>query len=203
MLLDPDFGVHASRPDGPQSLYRAVVARAVLDLFGKVVPAPEGVDSTGARREALFFLVRESGAWAESRRSLCDACGIDPDALRANTLSVLAGREIIGSDHRHNFEGIELARRLWAEEQAAPIRAQEQRKRQKSAPRKPAPASYSTIRSAILPLLFEPRQFKDLIIATDGEYGDSMIRKVLANAIQKGEVERDDENHTYVLAVAA
>lgn len=53
MILDPDFGVHASRPDGPHSLYRAVIARAVLDLFGKVIPAPEGVDSNGARREAL------------------------------------------------------------------------------------------------------------------------------------------------------
>ena len=159
MLLDPDFGVHASRPDGPQSLYRAVVARAVLDLFGKVVPAPEGVDATGARREALFFLVRESGAWAESRRRLYDACGIDPDALRANTLSVLAGREITGSDHRHNFEGIAVARRIRAEEKAAPIRAMEILKRRKTAPRYPSTASYSTTGSVFPPQFSEMRQF--------------------------------------------
>ncbi|MFV0358201.1 hypothetical protein [Tropicimonas sp.] len=44
MILDPDFGVHASRPDGPQALYRAVLAKAVLDLFGKAIPASEGDD---------------------------------------------------------------------------------------------------------------------------------------------------------------
>lgn len=198
MILDPDFGVHASRPDGPQSLYRAVIARAVLDLFGKVIPAPEGVDANGARREALYFLVRERGAWAASRRDLCGACGIDPDALRANILRIIDGGEIVGADHRQTFGGIDAARSLWEEEQAPAPRPQK-RKRRDAPPRGVSP-SYSIVRSAILPLLSEPRRLKDLVIATDGEYGDFMIRKVLANAIQKGEVERDDENHTYILA---
>jgi len=198
VLLDPDFGVHASRPDGPQSLYRAVIARAVLDLFGKVIPAPEGVDANGARREALYFLVRERGAWAESRRDLCGACGIDPDALRKHVLRILAGGEIVGADHRQTFGGIDAARSLWEQEQAPPPRPKKP-KRHDAPPRGVSP-NYSAVRSAILPLLSEPRRLKDLVIATDGEYGDFMIRKVLANAIQKGEVERDDEHHTYVLA---
>ena len=35
MLIDPDYGLHVSRPDGAQALYRAAIARSVLDLFGK------------------------------------------------------------------------------------------------------------------------------------------------------------------------
>jgi len=206
MILDPDFGLHVSRPDGPQSLYRAVVARSVLDLFGKVIPASEKDEAQLARREALYFLTRENGAWAESRRRLCAACEIDPDALRANILRILDGGEIVGADTRNSFGGIEIARQFWDEEQSASERAQvareQQAKRQPTAPRQRVKASYSTIRSVVLPLLSQPRQFKDLIAATEGEFGDSMIRKVLANAVNKGEVVRNDKNHTYILAAA-
>lgn len=206
MLIDPDFGLHASRPDGPQALYRAVIARSVLDLFGKVIPASEQDEAQLARREALYFLTREGGAWAESRRNLCDAAGLEADELRSNILRVLAGAEIVGADHRSTFGGIDAARELWAAEQSAPARAQAQRvKRQadkRAAPQRRVKASYSTVRSAVLPLLSEPRQFRDLIHATDGEFGDAAIRKVLANAINKGEIVRNDENHTYVLAAA-
>lgn len=204
MLIDPDYGLHASRPDGAQALYRAAIARSVLDLFGKVIPASEQDEAQLARREALYFLTRERGAWAESRRNLCDAAGLDADDLRSNILRVLAGAEIVGADHRSTFGGIDAARELWAAEEAAPAKAQEQRVKQKAkklaAPRRNVKASYSTIRSAVLPLLAEPRRFKDLIAATEGEYGDSAIRKVLANAINKGEIVRNEENHTYVLA---
>lgn len=97
-------------------------------------------------------------------------------------------------------------RALWAAELSEPARAQEQRMRRKAekqvAPPRRVKASYSAIRSAVLPLLSEPRQFKDLIAATEGEFGDSMIRRVLVNAINKGEIVRNDENHTYVLAAA-
>lgn len=198
MLLDPDFGVHASRPDGPQSLYRAVVARAVLDLFGKVIPGSEGEDAQHSRRAALYFLVRDRGAWAESRRDLCGACGIDPDALRKHVLHILNGGEITGADARNVFGGIDAARRLWEAENNLPPRPKKPKRR--DAPPRGVSPSYSVVRSAILPLLSEPHQFKELIFATDGEFGDSIIRKVLANAIRKGEVEHDGENHTYVLA---
>ncbi|MEJ6398514.1 hypothetical protein [Yoonia sp. 208BN28-4] len=206
MILDPDFGLHISRPDGPQSLYRAVVARSVLDLFGKVIPASEKDEAQLARREALYFLTRERGAWAESRRRLCAACEIDPEALRTNILRILDGGEIVGADTRNSFGGIEIARQFWNEEQSEPERAQAAREQQAkpkpTAPRQKVKASYSTIRSTVLPLLSQPRQFKDLIAATDGEFGDSMICKVLANAINKGEVVRNDKNHTYILAAA-
>ncbi|WP_375552584.1 hypothetical protein [Rhodophyticola porphyridii] len=204
MLIDPDYGLHASRPDGAQALYRAAIARSVLDLFGKVIPASEQDEAQLARREALYFLTRERGAWAESCRNLCDAAGLDADDLRSNILRVLAGAEIVGADHRSTFGGIDAARDLWAAEEAAPAKAQEQRVKKKTAklaaPRRSVKASYSTIRSAVLPLLAEPRQFRDLIHATDGEFGDAAIRKVLANAINKGEIVRNEENHTYVLA---
>lgn len=206
MILDPDFGVHASRPDGAQALYRAVLARAVLDLFGKAIPASEGDDAQLARREALYFLTRERGAWAESRSRLCGACGIDPDALRLNILRILDGGEIVGADARNAFGGIEKARAFWQADQSAPAEAAAQRTKQtakRQAPPRRVKPSYSAARSAVLPLLTEPRQFKELIIATQGEYGDGMIRKVLANAMQKGEVVRDDAQHTYVWADAA
>lgn len=206
MILDPDYGLNVSRPNGPQALYRAVIARSVLDLFSKVIPASEQDEAQLARREALYFLTRERGAWADSRRAFCDAAGLDADDLRANILSVMAGREIIGADYRNTFGGIDAARALWAAELSEPARAQEQRTRRKAekqaAPPRRVKASYSTIRAAVLPLLSEPRQFKDLIAATEGEFGDSMIRKVLANAINKGEIVRNDANHTYVLAAA-
>lgn len=206
MILDPTYGLHDSRHRGAQSLYRAVIARSVLDLFSKVIPASEQDEAQLARREALYFLTRERGAWAQSRRVLCDACGIDPDDLRSNVLSVMAGREIVGADYRNTFGGIDAARALWAAEQSEPTRAQEQRTRRRAdrqeTPPRRAKVSYSTVRSAVLPLLSEPRQFKDLIAATEGEFGDSIIRKVLANAINKGEVVRNDETHTYRLAAA-
>lgn len=206
MILDPDFGVHASRPNGPEAMYRAAMTRAVLDLFGKSIPGADLETKEYARREALYFLTRETGAWAESRRFLCDICGIDPDQLRANVLRVLEGREIVGVDARYGFDGIEVARALWEHEQGEPERAHEQRMKQKATPRvrprRNAKASYSTVRMAVLPLLSEPRQFKDLIAATDGEYSDTTIRKVLANAVNKGEVIRDDAQHTYSLAAA-
>lgn len=206
MILDPDFGVHASRPDGAQALYRAVLARAVLDLFGKAIPASEGDDAQLARREALYFLTRERGAWADSRSRLCGACGIDPEALRANILRIIDGGEIIGADARNAFGGIEIARAFWQADQAAPAQAAVHRTKlaaKRQAPPRGIKPSYSAARSAVLPLLSEPRQFKELIIATDGEYGDAMIRTVLANAMQKGEVARDNAQHTYILAEAA
>ena len=204
MILDPHFGVHASRPHGEQSLLRAVVARTVLDLFAKVLPASEQDEAQLARREALYFLTRENGAWAQSRRRICDSCGVDPDGLRKNILRILNGGEIVGADVRNTFAGIEIARQLWVDEKTEPARAKaaraEKAKQQTKAPRQKVKASYSTIRSTVLPLLSQPRRFKDLIAATDGEYGDSKIRTVLANAIQKGEVVRNDKDHTYVLA---
>ncbi len=208
MILDPDFGVHASRDDGPESLYRAVIARAVLDLLGKVIPASGGdEDAEFARREALYLLTREGGAWAQSRQRLCTACGIDADALRKNILRILAGGKIVGADARNAFGGIELAQQLWQNELTEPARAKashtQRAKRKLEAPRQKVKPSYSTIRSTVLPLLSQPRKFKELIAATEGEFGDSMIRKVLANAVQKGEVIRDDQQHTYVLTDAA
>lgn len=206
MILDPDYGRNDFRPNGPQALYRAIIARSVLDLFSKVIPASEQDEVQLARREALYFLTRERGAWTDSRRALCDACDLDAVDLRSNVLSVMAGREIIGADYRNTFGGIDAARALWAAEQSEPARAQEQRTRRKAdkqtAPPRRVKASYSTIRAAVLPLLSQPRQFKDMIAATDGEYGDSIFRKFLANAINKGEVVRNDENHSYVLAAA-
>ncbi|WP_414897039.1 hypothetical protein [Rhodovulum sp. YEN HP10] len=203
MLLDPDFGVHAFRPDGAPALYRAVLARAVLDLFGKAITASEGADAQLARREALYFLTRERGAWAESRRDLCDASGIDPDALRLNALRILDGGEIVGADARNAFGGIEIARNLWKAEQAPAPRPKALKRKKHDRPPRGVSPSYSAVRSAILPLLSEPRRFKELIIATDGECGVGIVRKVLAIAMQKGEVVRDNAQHTYVLADAA
>lgn len=206
MILDPDFGLHVSRPDGPQSLYRAVVARSVLDLFGKVIPASEKDEAQLARREALNFLTRESGAWAESRRRLCAACGIDPVALRTNILRILEGGEIIGADTRNSFGGIKIAREFWEKEQTEPARAQvarlAQAKLNTARPKPPrnVKISYRELRAIILPLLSESRQIKDLLFATSGDYGCDAIRKVLSNAVNKGEVVRNDKNHTYVLA---
>lgn len=145
MILNPDFGVHASRPDGAQALCRAVLVRAVLDPFGKAIPASEGDDAQLARREALYFLTRERGAWAESRSRLCGACGIDPDALRLNILRIPKAARLSG--------------RMPAMPSAAAQRTKQVAKRQ-ALPRRIKP-SYSAARSAVLPLLSELRQFKE------------------------------------------
>ena len=100
------------------------------------------------------------------------------------------------------FSGIEIARRLWEAEKApaTPPRKPTKKPQKRDKPPRGVLLSYGAVRSAVLPLLSEPRRFKDLIIATGGECSSSMIRKVLANAVNKGEVVRNDENHTYVLA---
>ena len=36
--------------------------------------------------------------------------------------------------------------------------------------------------------------------AVKAKYGDAMIRKVLAIAVNKGEVVRDEKQHSYILA---
>ena len=71
-----------SRATLHENLQKGEIVRAVLDLFGKALPASGGDDETLlARQEALYLLTRDSGAWAESRVRLCGACGIDPNAL--------------------------------------------------------------------------------------------------------------------------
>ena len=69
---------------------------------------------------------------------------------------------------------------------------------------KPKPTNtvtkYSEVRPIILELLDQPRSFKDLIIATNGDVSDSTIREVLRIGIEKGELIKP--NDTYILASA-
>lgn len=56
---------------------------------------------------------------------------------------------------------------------------------------------YAEVHRHIMPLLTQPRTFKDLIMETNGDVSDMRIRDVLRNAIAKGEVVNND--NTYLL----
>lgn len=61
-----------------QALYTAVVEQAIRDLEGPNFPLAS---------ESWSFLTDRSGAWARSRRDICDCIGVDPDKLRENVMS--------------------------------------------------------------------------------------------------------------------
>lgn len=200
MLLDPEFGGHAgASPE--HALICAVILRAFYDLFGPAFSCSNGDNVDVTRRDALAFLTDAKGGWARRRNELCGLVELDGDKLRRLTIDVLEGRDIDPETFtgRNPFSHVENARKLWAAE--ALVQTMRNSRAKPSKPRN-VKASYSSVRETVLPLLKEPRQFKELIVATDGDCSDHMIRKVLTNAVAKGEVIRDNERNTYVLAAA-
>jgi len=199
MATDPDHGIHHSRTMPEELLIFSVLSRAILDLFGPVGLTSTDEEARQAKRDALLFLTKPTGAWAKRRNDLCDAIGFDGDNVRARVIQVLEGDStaLATYDGRRELTQVAQARELWEREKS-------QSKRRKSTPTpKPQPrprhavTRYADVRRHIMPLLMQPRTFKDLIIETQGDVSDTTIREVLRNAVAKGEVTNED--NTYLL----
>ncbi len=199
--VDPDHGMHHSRTMPEELLIFSVLSRAILDLFGPVGLTSTKEEAQQAKRDALLFLTKATGAWAKRRNDLCDAIGFDGDNMRARVIQVLEGDStaLATYDGRRELTQVAQARALWELEKS-------QSKRRKLTPQptpKPQPrprhavTRYADVRRHIMPPLMQPRTFKDLIIETQGDVSDTTIREVLRNAVAKGEVVNND--NTYLL----
>lgn len=201
MAIDPDHGIHHARTMPEELLIFSVLSRAILDLFGPVGLTSTKEEAQQAKSDALLFLTKKSGAWAKRRNDLCDAIGFDGDNVRDRVIRVLEGDStaLATYDGRRELTQVAQARELWEQEQS-------RSERRKLAPQptpKPQPrprhaiTRYADVRRHIMPLLTQPRTFKDLIMATNGDVSDTTIREVLRNAVAKGEVVNND--NTYLL----
>lgn len=202
MATDPDHGIHHSRTMPEELLVFSVLSRAILDLFGPVGLTSTKEEAEQAKRDALSFLTKKSGAWAKRRNDLCDAIGFDGDNIRARVIQVLEGDStaLATFDGRRELTQVAQARALWEQEQS---RSKRRRSTPKPTP-KPVPrprhaiSRYADVRRHIMPLLTKPRTFKDLIMETNGDVSDTTIRDVLRNAIAKGEITNTDNAYLLV-----
>jgi len=202
MAIDPDHGIHHARTMPEELLIFSVLSRAILDLFGPVGLTSTKEEAQQAKRDSLSFLTNKSGAWAKRRNDLCDAIGFDGDDVRARVIQVLEGDStaLATYDGRRELTQVAQARKLWEHENS---RSKRRRSTPKPTP-KPVPrprhavTRYADVRRHIMPLLTQPRTFKDLIMETNGDVSDTTIREVLRNAVAKGEVTNKDNTYRLV-----
>ena len=118
---DPDYGWHHSRTTPEAMLVRAILARAVLDLFGPLVGYG---DAHLIRRDAMHFLTAV-GRDAKDRDTLCSLSGFDGDQLRRNVVEILEGgnASILTFSRQSNFGCIDEARAVWAAQKHCQRRA--------------------------------------------------------------------------------
>ncbi|MGB1548419.1 MAG: hypothetical protein ACPHIA_07825 [Alphaproteobacteria bacterium] len=85
----------ASIPDNNErQLWCAVIWRAWHDFFSGVdyVGSASDYDRANMRAEARSFLFDTDHPWATARRDVCEAAGVDPDALREQALKEIWGK---------------------------------------------------------------------------------------------------------------
>lgn len=198
---DPDHGIHQSRTMPEELLIFSVLSRAILDLFGLVGLTSTKEESQQVKSNALSFLTKSTGAWAKRRNELCDAIGFDGDNVRERVIRVLEGDStaLATYDGRRELTQVTQARELWEHEKSrSKLRKLVPKPKPKPEPRpRHMITKYAEVRRHIMPLLTQPRTFKDLIMETNGDVSDMTIRDVLRNAIAKGEVVNSD--NTYLL----
>ncbi len=195
---------------GEVGLYRSVVTRAIMDLFGSLSLTSQQDEARAARDDALSFLTAETGGWAQSRNTICETCDIEPSILRSRVVAILEGRDPPDEARQSVFTNLDAARDLWAKKKTETARAQAARERQakivahrRAEPQKrkrtPVRHRYSELRLMVFDLLRrEPMKFKDILQAMGG-VSDHAIRTLLNNALAKGEVVRSS---TYVYSLA-
>jgi len=195
-MHDPDHGTHPCRSMPEELLIFSVLSRAILDLFGPVGLTSTKEEAQQVKSDALLFLTKATGAWAKRRNDLCDAIGFDGDNVRDRVIRVLEGDStaLATYDGRRELTQVAQARELWEQQKSRPSR--KPKPKPVSRPRH-AVTRYADVRRRIMPLLTQPRTFKDLIMETEGDVSDTTIREVLRNAVAKGEVVNDD--NTYLL----
>ena len=80
--------------EGEKQMFCAVILQAWEDYFTPLPPSANGSwsnshqsrDWRNSKREAHSFFSSTTGQWAQSRADVCQAAGINPDALRERFL---------------------------------------------------------------------------------------------------------------------
>ncbi len=125
MLVDTSKVFEHAKGDVPTgNLYAAIITQAVEDAI-------YGVATFGNDRDweqAISFCTDTHGDWRESRETLCQAVGVDPDIIRAHVIAMLEGRRkpvYNGKDKRRTKDKrLQQSRERWVERNTphAPIK---------------------------------------------------------------------------------
>lgn len=103
------------------NIYAAVIAQAVDDaVFGTSTSSDAA--QMADWEQAVSFCTMQRGEWRESRETLCEAVGIDPDIIRNHVLAILRG-EKEPTNYEMNASRLQrLAKRraLWVERCKSP-----------------------------------------------------------------------------------
>ncbi|WP_170326783.1 hypothetical protein [Ruegeria arenilitoris] len=98
---------------GEVGLYRSVVTRAIMDLFGSLSLTSQQDEARAARDDALSFLTAETGGWAQSRNTICEICDIEPSILRSRVVAILEGQDPPDEARQSVLTNLDAARDLW------------------------------------------------------------------------------------------
>ncbi|WP_170399051.1 hypothetical protein [Ruegeria arenilitoris] len=205
--MEASNGLEVEAP--AHEMWRAVVSRAIFDLFSAIQMTSHPDEARVLRDEALRFLTATSGGWARSRYDICTMADINPHLLRSRVVAILEGADVPELDGRSSLSHIDEARAFWEALKGEDERAHAARAaitnnpKPKRAPKRQFPKMrYSERRAAIFDLLKEKGEakFKDILLALDGDISDHGIREVLNKAINKGEITRNSVDFTYALA---
>lgn len=216
------IGKNKTAEVGEVGLYRSVVARAILDLFGSLSIASQQDEARAARDEALNFLTADTGGWAQSRKTICGICDLEPSILRSQVIAILEGKDPPDDARESTFTKLNVARELWVQKKTEAVRAQAARERQAkivaqrrsvfeskhleqadelarhTPDREPVKLRYSEMRAIVLEQIKEkPRKFREILHAVGGS--DHQVRTLLNNALAKGEIVRSS---TFVYSIA-
>ena len=189
------------RPEA--DLIISILSQAISDLFGTAHSSEKNRDLV--RREALAFLTQKHGGWANRRNELCSLIGIESDAMRSRVIRVLNGDTLGLQAYAGTgiMSNVDEARRMWKEGARHPTPHKEPSLR---APDPKPPRAMSAIRnySAIHDLVYRqleirPSRFSELNIAFNGDVSDTVMRKVLKDGLEKGELTRAAHSWVYRL----
>lgn len=107
----------------PGSPERALIASVLMQAIQDAFYPSSNVCLAGDQAEAITFLTKQTGTWAKSRVTLCDAIGLNPDALRLWAIRVLDGEAFDPtmlssgttrkSKSKSSQRKLENARRIW------------------------------------------------------------------------------------------
>ena len=65
------------------ALWCSVIQQSIDDYYAECPSWRQGArDWEAAMREAKLFLLKTGGVWARAREDVCEAAGVDPEALR-------------------------------------------------------------------------------------------------------------------------
>lgn len=207
---DPDHGHHDSRMPPEATFVRAIIARAIRDLFG--MPGSTTPNELALiRRDALAFLTAKAGPWARHRNDLCDLVGLDGDILAARVIRVLEGddKNLREYDGGAELTGFEEARKMWVErktEAPAPTKLRIVRPKTET-PIDEEEMNRTESRKMIMRMLkHSPTTARELSAATGHAISARQVSAFLHHAEHQGLVERNGDVWSIALpevAVAA